>query len=86
MSCLSKSKILQISMNTDKMPTQNLEDEGESSNRDHDVVPPKGLFRQLRRSTCSYDHKNHKQSTTSIHNLYSQSSFRDIKTKNIYSE
>ncbi len=86
MSCLSKSKILQISMNTDKMPTQNLEDEGESSNRDHDFVSPKGLFRRLRCSTCSYDHKNYKQNTTSIHSLRSQNSFRDIKTKNMYSK
>ncbi len=37
--------------------------EGESSNRYHDFVPAKELFRRLRRSICTNDHDDHIQDT-----------------------
>ncbi len=42
-----------------------LEDEGEWSNHYYDFFPARGLFRRFRRSTCSDDSKNHKQSVRS---------------------
>jgi hypothetical protein len=41
----------------------------ESSNRYHDFVPAKGLFRRLRRCICTNDHIDHTQDTKSNHNL-----------------
>ncbi len=55
------------------------EGEGESSNHYHDFVPAKGLLRWLGRDTCLDDRNEHKQSTRSIHSLYSQNSFSGYK-------